>query len=89
MTNEIERGNVVVISGDGFAIDDARARAEAGQRVDDQREATGEIIARTAVEPDPRASLTPNNAEAVVLNLMQPIGCRRVAYRFWLGGTAR
>ena len=64
-------------------------RTRGCQRLDDQREAAGGVIARTAVEPDPRASLTPNNAEAVVLNLMQPIGCRRVAYRFWLGGTAR
>jgi hypothetical protein len=27
VTNEIERGNAVIIAGDSFAIDDARARA--------------------------------------------------------------
>src|SRR6516225_7583069 len=48
--DEIERGNAVVIAGDSFAVDDAGARAQAGQRLDDQREATGEVVARTAVE---------------------------------------
>jgi hypothetical protein len=31
VTDEIERSNAIVIAGDGFAIDDARARAQAGQ----------------------------------------------------------
>src|SRR5262249_21725164 len=35
VTDEIERGNAVVIASDSFAIDDARARAQAGQRFDD------------------------------------------------------
>jgi len=35
--NEVERGNAVVIAGDGLAVDDAGARAQAGQRVDDRR----------------------------------------------------
>ena len=33
--DEIERGNAVVIAGDSFAIDDAGARAQACQRLDD------------------------------------------------------
>src|SRR5262249_62011217 len=41
VTDEIERSNAVVIAGDRFAIDDAGARAQACQRLDDQREATG------------------------------------------------
>jgi len=36
--------------GDSFAIDDAGVRAQAGQCLDDQREAAGEVIARPAVE---------------------------------------
>jgi hypothetical protein len=39
VTDEIERGNTVVIAGDSFAVDDAGPRAQAGQRLDDQREA--------------------------------------------------
>src|SRR5262249_54020959 len=45
VANKIERRNAVVIAGDSFAIDDAGARAQACQRLDDQREATGEIVA--------------------------------------------
>jgi hypothetical protein len=52
----------VVIARDGFPIDDARARAQAGQRIDDQREATGEIIARSAIEA-PQPSPPPLNID--------------------------
>ena len=65
--------DAVVIAGDGFTIDDSRARAQAGERIDDQREAVGEVVTRTAVEPHPRAVLARNDAEAVVLDLMQPL----------------
>jgi hypothetical protein len=37
VTDEIERGNAVVIAGNSFAVDDAGARAQACQRLDDQR----------------------------------------------------
>src|SRR5262249_53824171 len=43
--DEIERGHAVVIAGDSFAVDDAGARAQACQRLDDQREAMGEVVA--------------------------------------------
>src|SRR5262245_20489512 len=77
VANEIERGNAVGIAGDSFAIDDAGARAQACQRLDDQRKAVGEVIARTAVEPHLRASLAGNNAEAVMFDLMQPLAAGR------------
>src|SRR5262249_48179274 len=48
--DEIERGNAVVIAGDSFAVDNAGARAQAGQCLDYQPEAMGEIVARTAIE---------------------------------------
>src|SRR5262249_11673919 len=35
VTDEIERGHAVVIVGDSFAVDDAGARAQACQRLDD------------------------------------------------------
>ena len=73
VANEIERGKAVVIAGNSFAVDDAGPRAQACQRLDDQREATGEVITWTAVEPHLRASLAGNNAEAVVLDLVQPL----------------
>src|SRR5262245_16551054 len=48
MADEIERSNAVVVAGDRFAVDDAGARAQASQRLDDQREAMGEVITRAA-----------------------------------------
>src|SRR5262249_58868883 len=56
MTDQIEQGNAVVIAGDSFSVD-AGARAQAGERINDQREATGEVVAGAAVEPHLRASL--------------------------------
>jgi hypothetical protein len=35
VANEIERGNAVVIAGNSLAVDDAGARAQACQRLDD------------------------------------------------------
>jgi len=77
VTGEIERGNAVVIAGDSFAVDDAGTRAQTAQRLDDQREATGEVIARTAIEPHLRAVLAGDDSESVVLNLMQPLAAGR------------
>jgi len=37
VANEIERGEAVIIAGDSFTVDDAGARAQASQRLDDQR----------------------------------------------------
>src|SRR5262249_40643429 len=65
------------IAGDSFAIDDAGARAQACQRLNNQREATGEIVARTAIEPHPLAVLAGNDAEAVMLDLVQPLAAGR------------
>jgi len=37
MADEIKRGNAVVIAGNSFAVDNAGARAQACQRLNDQR----------------------------------------------------
>src|SRR5262249_53857182 len=71
--DETERGHAVVIAGDSFAVDDAGARAQACQRLDDQREAASEVVARTAIEPHPLAVLAGNDAKAIVLDLVQPL----------------
>ena len=47
----------------------ARGRAQASQRLDDQRETVGEVIAGPAVEPHPLTILAGNDAEAVLLDL--------------------
>jgi hypothetical protein len=48
----------------------------------------GQFIARTAVEPQLRAILAGNDAEAVVLDLVQPLTAGRLLIGFWLEGTA-
>ena len=66
VANEIERRYAVVVASNRLPIDDAGARAQASQRLNDQREAAGEVIAGTAIEPHPFTIF------AGVLNLMQP-----------------
>src|SRR5262249_50054541 len=75
--DEIERGDAVVIAGDSLAIDDAGAGAPPGEGLDDQRKATGEVVARTAIEPHSRAVLAGNDAKAVVLDFVQPLAAGR------------
>jgi hypothetical protein len=76
VANAIEQSDAVVITGDRLAVDDAGARAQAGQRLDDQREAIGEIIAGTAVEPHLSAVLSGDDAKAIVLDFVQPLAVR-------------
>jgi hypothetical protein len=53
-------------------------------RLDDQREAFGQIVARAAIEPHPLAVLARDDTEAVVLDLMKPKRSRRRAWgRHW------
>ena len=58
---------------DSLAVDDAGARAQAAQRLDNQREAMGEVIAGTAIEPHLRTFFASDDPKTVVLDLMQPI----------------
>src|SRR5262249_21308286 len=85
--DEIERRHAIVIASDSFAIDDARARAQPGDRINDQWKATGEVVAGTAVEPHLRAVLAGDDSESIVLNLMQPPAAGR--QRAGSGGEAR
>ena len=73
MPDEIERGNTVVIASNCLPINDAGARAQPGERINDQREATSEVVAGTAIEPHLGAGLAGNDAEAIVLNFVQPL----------------
>src|SRR6516162_4424751 len=49
VADTVERGNAVIVASNRLPIDDAGARAQASQRLDDQREAAGEVIAGPAV----------------------------------------
>ena len=87
MADELERGHAAVIASHRFAIDNAGARAQASQRLDDQREAVGEVVARSRIEPHALTILAADNFEAVVFNLMQPRPAGR--QRVGSGGEAR
>jgi hypothetical protein len=53
-----------------LAVDDTRARAQAGERRDDQREAVGQVIAGPAVESHPLTILAGDDSESIVLALL-------------------
>jgi glucose-6-phosphate dehydrogenase assembly protein OpcA len=72
VADEIERSDAVVITANRLPIDDAGPRAQACQRLDDQREAIGEVIAGTAVELHLCGILAGDDPKAVVLDLVQP-----------------
>jgi len=73
VTDQIERGHAVVIAGNSFAVDDARAGAQPGERINDQRKAIGEVIARTTIQPHLCALLARNDAETIVFDFVQPL----------------
>src|SRR5262249_33515079 len=77
VTDEIEGGHPVVIAGDSFAIDDAGARAQACQRLNDQREAAGGGGARGGLEPHPRPRLACDDGGALILDFLQPLAAGR------------
>jgi hypothetical protein len=70
VADAVEARHAVVVAGDSFVVDDAGARAQ--PRLDDQREAVGQVVARSAVEPHAVAVLAGDDAETVVLDLVQP-----------------
>src|SRR5262249_31935895 len=73
VADEIERRHALVVASNRLPIDDAGARAQACQRLDDQREAAGEVITAPAVEPRPLAILAGDDSESIVLDLVQPL----------------
>ncbi len=68
----VEVRHAVVVAAHRLAVEDAGSRAQAGERLDDQREAVGEVVAGAAVQPHAVAVLARDDAEAVVLDLVQP-----------------
>jgi hypothetical protein len=55
-----------------FTVENAGTRPQAGQGLDNERKAIGQVIAGAAVEPHPLALLPGDNPEAIVLDLDQP-----------------
>jgi len=66
----VEARDTVLAARHRLAVDDAGAGAQLVQRLHNQREAVGQVVARSAVELHPRAILARDHAEAIVLDLM-------------------
>jgi glucose-6-phosphate dehydrogenase assembly protein OpcA len=72
VAQQIEARHALVIAAHCLAVDDAGPRAQAKQRLDDERKPFGQAVARTAVELHLVAILAGDEAEAVALDFMQP-----------------
>src|SRR5262249_18408688 len=68
----VEAGHAFVVAGDRLAVDDARARAQVCQGLDNQREAVGQVVTGAAVEPHALAVLTSDDPESIVLSKARP-----------------
>src|SRR6266566_4266049 len=82
VADTVERGNAVIVTHNGLAVDDAWLGAQPLKRLDDPWEAVGEIVAGTAIKPHPLAILASNDPKAIVLDLVnpQPAGRRLVGF---------
>jgi len=76
-THAIERSDAVLIT-QALPTDDAGARAQAGQCLDDEGKAIREIIAGTAVLSHLDALLPGDDPKAIVLNRSTSTGVLRV-----------
>ena len=66
VANAIKQSDAIVITGNRLAVDDAGARAQAGQRLDDERKAVRQIIARAVASASISSSIVPT-ARAVAI----------------------
>jgi hypothetical protein len=67
VADAIKARHAVAAACDRLTVDDAGTRAQPRQRLDDQREAAGEIVAGPAVESQPGAVLASDDAKSVAV----------------------
>src|SRR5262249_20515932 len=77
IANAVAGCDAVVVADDCLAVDDARPAAQMREGPSNRWKAPGEVIARTAVEPHPYAVLAGDDAEAVMLDFVNPQAARR------------
>ena len=79
VAQQLEHREAALIDHDGLAVDEAGAHRQASDGLDDLREAVGEIVAIPRVQPNATAVAPRHDAEAVVLDLVQPaLAARRL-----------
>ena len=74
---QLERGHSVHFAADRLAVDQTRAYPESYHAEADQREAVGPIIAVAGVQAHRGAISTRQQAEAIELDLMNPVAAAR------------
>src|ERR1700724_2576748 len=77
VTDAVERRYPILAARDRLSVDDAGPGAQLGDRLDDERESVGQVIAWPAIELHPFAVLARDDAEAVMLDFVQPLLARR------------
>jgi hypothetical protein len=82
VANALKQCDAVLPARDRLPVDDAGARAQPSEALNDEREAVGQVVARPAVELHPIAVLARDDPEAVMLDFVQP----RLAGRWVRGG---
>jgi hypothetical protein len=89
VTDAFERRYSILVARDRLAVDKAGPGAQLGDRLYDERESVGQVIARPAVELHPFAVLAGDDAKAVMLDFVQPLLARRRLRSIDGGGTAQ
>jgi hypothetical protein len=90
IANALEARGAVLAARHRLAVDDPRARAQLGERFDDEREAVRQGLSPGRLyRLDPLAVLAGDHPEAVVLDLHAAISRRPAAAVQTWGGTAR
>jgi hypothetical protein len=72
VAQEVEDRETPLIDHDGLAVEETLLRRQVRNRLDDLREAVGEVIAVTRVQPHARAIASRHDAEAIVVDLAYP-----------------
>jgi hypothetical protein len=75
--NQLEDRESGLVADNDLAIDQARARRQHRNRCHDLRKSLAEVVAVAGVEPHALGVAPRHDAEAVVLDLVQPVGAAR------------
>jgi hypothetical protein len=76
-TDQAEHREPAVVADDGLAVDQAGARRQRHDGRHDERESRGEIVAVAGVEPHAAGVAPRQDAEAVMLDFVEPVGTGR------------
>ena len=78
VAQEVEHREAALVDHDDLSVDEARPHRQVRNRFDDLRKAVGEVVAVPREQPDAAAVPPSQDAEPVVLDLVQPArACRR------------